>query len=68
MHEKDPSVAFMLARMEHPLFPQPVGVFRDVQRDTYESLMAGQIEAAVARQGRGSLDKLINSGDMWTVE
>jgi 2-oxoglutarate ferredoxin oxidoreductase subunit beta len=65
---EDPSVAFMLARMEQPNFPQPVGIFRDVQRESYESLLAGQIDAAVARQGRGSLNKLINSGDMWVVE
>jgi 2-oxoglutarate ferredoxin oxidoreductase subunit beta len=66
--EQDPSVAFMLARMEFPKYPQPVGIFRDVQRETYEDLLAGQIEAAVARQGRGSLEKLIHSGDMWVVD
>jgi 2-oxoglutarate/2-oxoacid ferredoxin oxidoreductase subunit beta len=65
---KDPSVAFMLARMEYPAFPQPVGIFRAVQRDTYEDMMANQIEAAIAKTGPGSLEKLINSGDMWTVE
>ena len=68
IHIKDPSVAFMLARMEYPEFPQPVGVFRSVQRDTYEDMMEAQIAAAVAKTGPGSLEKLINSGDMWTVE
>ena len=42
---EDPSVAFMLGRMEQPEFPQPVGIFRDVHRETYENLMAQQIEA-----------------------
>jgi 2-oxoglutarate ferredoxin oxidoreductase subunit beta len=65
---EDPSVAFMLARMEQPEFPQPVGVFREVRRATYEDLMAHQIEESVARQGRGQLHKLIHSGDMWVVE
>jgi 2-oxoglutarate ferredoxin oxidoreductase subunit beta len=67
----DPSVAFMLARMEYregSEFPQPVGIFRAVERATYEDMMADQIEAAVAKQGPGSLEKLINSGDTWTVE
>ncbi len=68
IHLTDPSVAFMLARMEYPQFPQPVGIFRDVQRDTYEDMLAAQIEAAVARHGAGSLEKLMNSGDMWVVE
>ena len=67
-HIQDPSVAFMLARMEQPDFPQPVGIFRDVQRETYENLMAHQIEEAIARAGRGQLQELIHSGDMWVVD
>ena len=65
---QDPSVAFMLARMEQPDFPQPVGVFRAVERPSYDQLMADQIETAIAKSGPGSLEKLIYSGDMWTVE
>jgi 2-oxoglutarate ferredoxin oxidoreductase subunit beta len=67
----DPSVAFMLARMEYREgtdFPQPVGIFRAVERSTYEDLMAGQIAAAILKQGAGNLEKLMNSGDTWTVE
>jgi len=65
---EDPSVAFMLARMEQPDFPQPVGIFRAVQRATYEDLMTNQINEAIAKSGPGSLDKLIHSGDTWIVE
>ena len=65
---EDPSVAFMLARMEQPEFPQPVGIFRAVQRATYEDLMTNQISEAIAKSGPGSLDKLIHSGDTWVVE
>jgi 2-oxoglutarate/2-oxoacid ferredoxin oxidoreductase subunit beta len=65
---QDPSVAFMLARMEQPDFPQPVGVFRAVERPSYDKMLADQIEAAIAKSGPGSLEKLIYSGDMWTVE
>jgi 2-oxoglutarate ferredoxin oxidoreductase subunit beta len=68
VHLADPSVAFMLARMEQPLFPQPVGIFREVVRETYEDLLAAQITEAVAQKGKGSLEKLINSGDTWVVE
>ena len=67
IHLKDPSVAFMLARMEYPDFPQPIGIFRAVERDTYEDMMEAQIEAAIAKQGAGNLEKLINSGDTWIV-
>jgi 2-oxoglutarate/2-oxoacid ferredoxin oxidoreductase subunit beta len=65
---EDPSVAFMLARMEQPDFPQPVGIFRAVTRPSYDQMMAEQIDSAIAKSGPGTLDKLIYSGDMWTVE
>ena len=65
---KDPSVAFMLARMEQPEFPQPVGIFRMIERPTYEEMMVDQIDASIAKSGPGSLEKLINSGDTWIVE
>jgi len=65
---QDPSVAFMLARMEQPDFPQPVGIFRAVERPSYEKMLTDQIESAIAKSGPGSLEKLIYSGDMWTVE
>src|SRR5688500_68955 len=65
---RDPSVAFMLARMEQPEFPQPVGIFRAIERPTYEDMMVDQIDAAVAKSGSGSLEKLIHSGDTWVVD
>src|ERR1051325_9895432 len=64
---EDPSVAFMLARMEQPDFPQPVGVFRAIERPSYDEMLAEQIDTAIAKSGPGSLDKLINSGGMWTA-
>ncbi len=68
IHLPDPSVAFMLARMEAPDFPQPVGIFRAVERATYEELMEDQIEFAISKSGPGSLEKLINGGETWVVE
>jgi 2-oxoglutarate ferredoxin oxidoreductase subunit beta len=68
IHLKDPSVAFMLARMEYPDFPQPVGIFRAVERDTYEDMMEAQIDAAIEKQGAGNLEKLINGGETWVVQ
>ena len=65
---EDPSVAFMLARMEQPDFPQPVGIFRAVERPSYDQMLADQIETAISKSGPGTLEKLIYSGDMWTVE
>lgn len=64
----DPALAFLLARMRHPEFPEPMGVFRAVQKPIYDQCIADQIETAVKRQGEGDLDALFNSGDTWVVE
>jgi 2-oxoglutarate ferredoxin oxidoreductase subunit beta len=58
----------MLARMEQPEFPQPVGIFRAIERPTYEEMMSDQVNAAIAKSGAGNLEKLLNSGDTWVVE
>ena len=64
----EPSLAFLLARMRHPEFPEPMGVFRDVQRPVYDESLEKQIQDAIQSKGEGSLDELFNSGDTWTVE
>lgn len=64
----DPTLAFLYSRMRHPQFPEPVGVFRAVERPTYEEAVNGQIANAVAKQGEGDLDALFNSGDTWVVD
>jgi 2-oxoglutarate ferredoxin oxidoreductase subunit beta len=64
----DPTIAFILAQMEHPEYPVPLGVLRAVERPTYETLMERQIDEAVARQGQGDLETLYAEGDTWTVE
>lgn len=68
--EKSPDsyLAYMLARMEYPQFPVPVGIFRAVEKATYEDLMSDQINEAVEKMGPGDLEKLINSGETWTIE
>jgi 2-oxoglutarate ferredoxin oxidoreductase subunit beta len=64
----DPSLAFLLSRMTHPEFPEPMGVFRCVERPTYEVALNEQVEAAVQSRGEGDLEALFNSGDTWVVE
>lgn len=64
----DPTIAFLLSRMEWPDYPVPVGVFRAVQRPTYDALMAKQIEDVIAAEGEGDLREAFLEGDTWTVE
>ena len=65
---EDPAIASILARMEYPQYAVPLGVFRAVQRPTYEGLMEEQIKNAVSARGEGDLAALLTEGDTWTVE
>ena len=64
----EPSLAFLLARMQYPEFPEAVGVFRAVDRPVYDAALDEQITETIAQQGEGDLEALFHSGDTWTVE
>ena len=63
-----PSLAYLLTRMHYPDFPEPIGVFRAVDRPKYDEMLNAQIEEAVRSRGPGDLDKLFREGDTWKVE
>ena len=60
-------LAFLLSRFRHPEFPEPIGVFRAVERPTYDQRINEQVADAKRDQGEGKLEKLFASGDTWTV-
>jgi 2-oxoglutarate ferredoxin oxidoreductase subunit beta len=65
---EDPTTAFALSRLTgESAGVTPIGVFRAVDRPVYDELMAGQLRAAVDRQGAGDLMALLHGGDTWTV-
>jgi 2-oxoglutarate ferredoxin oxidoreductase subunit beta len=65
---KDSTLHYMLSRMRYPDFPEPIGVFRDVQGiATYDDQINAQISQAKQTRGPGDLQKLFNSGDTWQV-
>ena len=71
--ESDPDATRtqILSRMWWPDFPVPVGVFRRVPRPTHDQLLIEQIDGAkAARAAKGPVDlqKLLASGETWTVE
>ncbi len=61
-------LAFSLGQFESPDFPVPFGVFRDVDKPSYESLSQQLSESARAAKGRGDLQRLLNSGETWTIK
>ncbi len=60
------ALAFMLGNFEPPM-PTPIGVFYAEPRPTYEGALAKQMEAVVAKQGKGDPQALLERGDTWTV-
>jgi 2-oxoglutarate ferredoxin oxidoreductase subunit beta len=66
--QADPALVYLLSRMRHPQFPEPIGVFRNVVNETFEEAVRGQIDQAVEQRGKGDLQKLFSSGDTWTVK
>ena len=61
-------LAFQLSRLASgPHEPTPIGVFRAVDRPTYEQLVQDQLLTAQERQGPGDLAKLLASGGTWEV-
>ena len=62
-----PTLAYLLSRMHFPEFPEPLGIFREVEAPTYEDLLMGQIDAATKKLGEGTLETLFDAGGTWTV-
>lgn len=65
-HAKRAGLAHLLASLEPP-FPMPIGVFRSIERPSYEQLLSDQIEAAKAGPGTKDLTELIHGSETWTV-
>jgi len=64
----EPTLAYMLSRMYYPEFPEPIGVFRAVERPTYERMLEDQVQNAIAKKGEGRLEDLFLTGDTWEVK
>ncbi|MEP7021978.1 MAG: thiamine pyrophosphate-dependent enzyme, partial [Pseudonocardiales bacterium] len=69
-HADDPSYAFALSRLSSlDSRYSPMGVFRSVQRPTYDAMMAQQLEQAAAKApgDDAALDALLHGVDTWTI-
>jgi 2-oxoglutarate ferredoxin oxidoreductase subunit beta len=65
--EQDDALAFLLSTLQPPKFPAPIGVFRAIQRATYDHIVNEQIRQAAESRGTGDLDELFSRGDTWEV-
>ena len=63
----EPHLAYMLSRLRYPEFPEPMGVFRCVERPTYEDQLVAQVKEATETMGPGQLEALLTAGETWQV-
>ncbi len=64
----DPGYATSLARLaESPTGPTPIGVLRDVERPVYGASRQRELAHAHAEASLEDVDRLLRSGDTWTV-
>ena len=67
-HADNPAQAFAISRLDDGTMTQvPVGVFRQVERPTYDDLVRGQVAAAREESGDADLAALLAGSDTWTV-
>jgi 2-oxoglutarate ferredoxin oxidoreductase subunit beta len=65
--EANPVLGFLVSRMAPPEFPTPIGVVRVAERPSFDELINRQLSEA-QKAGAGDLEKLMHSGDVWTVK
>ncbi len=63
-----PALAFMLSRFSHPLYPEPIGVFRAISAPVYDMLIDEQVERLTAEKGPPDMQKLLYGPEPYTVE
>jgi 2-oxoglutarate ferredoxin oxidoreductase subunit beta len=70
-HAADPTTAFALSRLTDSgyLHRAPIGIFRQVERSTYDDQARNQVTTASAgtEDRTLALSGLLNGGDTWTV-
>jgi 2-oxoglutarate ferredoxin oxidoreductase subunit beta len=71
-YNPDPTTAFAISRLTDSgyLNQSPIGIFRQVERPTYDDQARAQIESAADNDPREPADRLaalVGSGDTWTV-
>ncbi len=70
----DEAHAFMLSRMRHDAdkpddhrFPEPMGVFYQIDDECYEDMVNQQVTEARKTRGEGTLEDLLHGGDVYDV-
>ena len=63
---QESTLAFFLSRMRYPEFPEPIGIFRAIQKPTYNDLLTQQMDEAKQNTTK-PLQEIINGEENWIV-
>ncbi len=67
-HAENPSQAFEISRLDDATMTHvPIGIFRQVQRPTYDDQVRAQVAQARSESGDGDLAELLAGRDAWSV-
>jgi 2-oxoglutarate ferredoxin oxidoreductase subunit beta len=66
-NDPSPNYAYLLTQMEYPEMPVPFGVFRCIEKPTYDEMMQEQVNAVIHKKGEGHLKDILYTEDVWTV-
>ncbi len=64
---KESTLAFFLSRMTYPEFPEPIGIFRAIQKPTYDNMLEQQMDKSKQTVTK-SLAEIIKGEENWIVE
>ncbi len=66
--DPEPNLAYLLTQMQNPDFPVPIGVFRFVERPTYDGMLNQKVTELIQQQGEGNLEEVLRGPATWTVK
>lgn len=65
---EEPILAMILAHItDEPAFPTPIGVFRQIEKETFDGAIASQIDFVTEKRGKGDLKKALFGANTWEV-
>ena len=66
-HSTNPLYSELIARMEPPEMPVPLGVIKCIDKPVYEDGLEEQVQVAKSKKGEGDLQALLTGTETWKV-